>query len=86
MVNNINIVAPKQGSKEITPAFLDALERSLGIPRDQIVQTINTGANDQRGTWVHPQVATHLAQWQQRPFIGMLLHLGVPLAVSGDVD
>lgn len=48
--------------------FLAALERSLGIPRDVIVQSILTGANDQRGTWVHPHVAINLAQWLSSEF------------------
>jgi hypothetical protein len=46
-----------------TPAFLDALARSTGIPVDLLVSTIMTGPNDLRGTWVHPQVAINLAQW-----------------------
>lgn len=55
-------------SNSTTKAFLTALEGSLGIPRDQIVQTIATGANEARGTWVHPQVAVHLAQWLSAEF------------------
>ena len=46
-----------------TQSFLDALERSLGIPRDLLIQTITGGPNDRRGTWVHPQVAINLATW-----------------------
>lgn len=51
-----------------TEAFLAALERSLRIGRDLIVQTIATGANEHRGTWIHPQVAIHLAQWLSPEF------------------
>ncbi len=46
-----------------TPLFLDALAGSTGIPVDLLVVTVMTGANELRGTWVHPQVAIHLAQW-----------------------
>lgn len=46
-----------------TPLFLDELNTSTGIPVDRLVSTIMTGANELRGTWVHPQVAIHLAQW-----------------------
>lgn len=46
-----------------TPLFLNALSTSMGIPIDRLVVTVMTGANDLRGTWVHPQVAIHLAQW-----------------------
>lgn len=51
-----------------TRAFLMALERSLGIPRDLIVQSIITGPNELRGTWVHPQVAINLATWLSGDF------------------
>jgi len=53
-----------QNSKE----FLAALARSMGIPIDQLVRSILTGPNELRGTWVHPQVAIHLAQWASPEF------------------
>jgi hypothetical protein len=49
-------------------AFIAALEGSLQIRRDLLVQTIITGLNDERGTWVHPQVAINLAQWLSPDF------------------
>lgn len=55
-------------SNASTKAFLEALEGSLGIPGDQIVQSIATGPNEGRGTWVHPQVAVNLAQWLSAEF------------------
>lgn len=51
-----------------TRAYIEALERSLGIPRDLIVQSIVTGSNEARGTWVHPQIAINLAQWLSADF------------------
>ncbi len=51
-----------------TEAFVTALEGSLGIPRDLLIQSISTGANDQRGTWVHPQLAISLATWLSPKF------------------
>lgn len=53
---------------DTTEAFLAALEGSLQIHRDLLAQSILTGANEQRGTWVHPQVAIHLAQWLSPEF------------------
>jgi hypothetical protein len=44
-------------------AFLDELARSPQICGDPIVEEITTGPNEYRGTWVHPQVAIHLAMW-----------------------
>lgn len=46
-----------------TGQFLAALSGSMGIPIDRLVIAIVNGPNDLRGTWVHPQVAIHLAQW-----------------------
>jgi hypothetical protein len=51
-----------------TEAFLGALERSLRIRRDLLIQTIGAGPNDQRGTWVHPQIAMNLATWLSPEF------------------
>jgi hypothetical protein len=55
-------------SNAVTKGFMAALATSLGIPRDHVVQSIMTGANEARGTWVHPQVAVHLAQWLSPEF------------------
>jgi len=46
-----------------TDAYLQALERSVGFPTDQLIQIVNDGSNDERGTWVHRKVAIRLAQW-----------------------
>ena len=51
-----------------TKEFLGELSRSIGIPIDLIIQTINTGPNHGRGTWVHPQVAINLGQWASPEF------------------
>jgi KilA-N domain len=48
---------------QTTDEFLDALAGSLQICRDLLTQTVTTGMNEQRGTWVHPRVAIHLAMW-----------------------
>lgn len=48
---------------ESTKEFLVALSRSMGIPTDLLVVKVVNGKNEDRGTWVHPKVAIHLAQW-----------------------
>lgn len=48
---------------QTTKDFIVELSRSARIPADLLVQIISTGPNEQRGTWVHPDVAIHLAQW-----------------------
>lgn len=51
-----------------TKEYLEALNRSTGIPADLLIEKIITGPNDNRGTWVHPRVAIHLAQWVSPQF------------------
>ena len=51
-----------------TKAFLDELSRSVRTHTDLLVQIINTGLNENRGTWVHPHVAINLGQWASPKF------------------
>ena len=51
-----------------TAAFINSLSRSVRIRTDLLVQKIMNGPNNKRGTWVHPRVATHLAQWVSPAF------------------
>jgi hypothetical protein len=44
-------------------AFFAALAGCIGIPIDRLLRNITTGPHDGRNTWVHPQVASHLAVW-----------------------
>mgnify|MGYP001594520581 CR=1 FL=1 len=55
-------------STATTKTFTNELARSLAIPMDQLIQGITTGPNENRGTWVHPQIAAHLAQWLSPEF------------------
>ena len=43
-------------------AFLAALEADIGIPISDLVKSIKGGDPHLQGTWVHPQVAIHLAE------------------------
>ncbi len=43
--------------------FLSALSDDMGIPISDLVQVIKGGEPHLQGTWVHPDVAIHLAQW-----------------------
>ena len=51
-----------------TKAFLEALEADMGIPITGLVQVVQGGQPELQGTWVHPQVAIHLAQWLRPEF------------------
>ena len=51
---------------------IESKQRSMGIPIDLsasvLIQVIQVGHNDLRGTWVHPQVAINLGQWASPKF------------------
>lgn len=51
-----------------TDAFLQALEADMGIPISALVQSVKGGDPALQGTWVHPQVAIHMAQWLSPQF------------------
>lgn len=47
-----------------TKEFIKALEKKVdGISRLPIIDTITKGANEFRGTWIHPKLAIHFAMW-----------------------
>lgn len=45
--------------------YIVALAASLGSPQNcgDLIRTITSGPNEQRGTWVHPRLAIDLARW-----------------------
>jgi hypothetical protein len=53
---------------QTTSAFLVELASDIGNPISEIVQVIKGGNPTEQGTWVHPQVAIHLAQWLSPTF------------------
>lgn len=55
------------GSKD----FIAALSADVRIRTSDLVQIVKGGAGEQ-GTWVHPQVAIHLAQWLSPKFAVMV--------------
>jgi hypothetical protein len=51
-----------------TKAFANALCGDTGIPVSELIQSVRGGLPDMQGTWVHPKVALHLAQWLSPDF------------------
>jgi len=51
-----------------TAPFLEELASETGIPVSELIHTIKGGVPTMQGTWVHPQVAIHLAQWLSPKF------------------
>ena len=64
---------------------IQALERSLGIPRDLIIQTIQKGPNNLRGTYVHRRLALIIAQWISADFSVQVASWIEELLISGQV-
>jgi hypothetical protein len=50
-------------SNERSKEYICALAGSAGIPADLLIDSITTGANPNRGTWIHPRLAVDLARW-----------------------
>ena len=48
---------------QTTQDFLQALQTDMGIPITELINTLQGIHVVQQGTWVHPLVAIHLAQW-----------------------
>jgi hypothetical protein len=43
--------------------FVEVLGNKLNMTREQLIESVTSGLNEDRKTWVHPQIATHIAQW-----------------------
>jgi hypothetical protein len=51
-------------ANKTTNQYLQALEESIGIPVDQIIQVNESGGtNEERGTWAHRRACIRFAQW-----------------------
>lgn len=51
-----------------TADFIGELSSDMGIPISELIQSVRGGESRRQGTWVHPQVAVHLAQWLSAKF------------------
>ncbi len=51
-----------------TKAFMVELSSDIGIPISELLQAVKGGEPHLQGTWIHPQVAIHLAQWLSPKF------------------
>ena len=71
---------------EKTKAFLRVLSGSVGIPTDLLIQSITGGKNDDRKTWVHPQVAINIAQWVSPEFDVQVSRWIFELSLTGSVN
>ena len=51
-----------------TDDYLEALSLDTGIPVSRLIQSFRGSPPELQGTWVHPQIAIHLAQWLSPTF------------------
>jgi hypothetical protein len=64
--------------------FLNRLKSNIGIPMLDLIQSQQGG--DHSGTWIHPQVAYHLAQWISPTFAVAVSGWLNELATTGRVE
>lgn len=53
---------------DTTKEFLKELEADTLIPITELIQMVRGGTPSLQGTWTHPKVAIHLAQWLSPKF------------------
>jgi hypothetical protein len=58
----------KYAAKARYKALAAALSELLNIPVDRLAVSIKTGPLGRRGTWIHPKLAVHYAQWVDTKF------------------
>jgi hypothetical protein len=51
-----------------TKAYIAELAADAGIPASELIQVVKGGEPHLQGSWVHPHVALHLAQWLSAKF------------------
>lgn len=67
-----------------TKKFIDLLSVSVGIPVYDLIK-YDSGSNDERATWVHPQVAINIAQWISPEFNVQVSKWVYELCLTGNV-
>jgi hypothetical protein len=68
-----------------TRPFVEELSAVTGIPVTELIQSVRGGTPELQGTWVHPQVAIHLAQWLS-PKFAVAVSQWVMDWMSGKID
>jgi hypothetical protein len=68
-----------------TKEFLAALTTVTGLSLNDLVQARRGGIVQEQGTWVHPRVAIHLAQWCSPEFAALVTGWVEELLTTGTV-
>jgi hypothetical protein len=48
--------------------FVEVLGNKLNMTREQLIESVTSGLNEDRMTWVHPRIAIQIAQWVSPEF------------------
>ena len=67
-----------------TIAYVEAIASNAGIPASKIIEVGKGGLASEQGTWAHPLVATHLAQWLN-PAFAVQVNKWVLRFIAGDL-
>lgn len=71
-------------SNQTIKEYLYELSSEVGIPTSALIQVVKGGIPEFQGTWVHPYVATHLAQWAS-PKIAVKVSIWVTEWINGNI-
>lgn len=69
-----------------TEQFLEALAPVAGIPATELIQTRQGGKPSEQGTWIHPRVVIHFAQWASAEFAAAVTGWVLELITTGKVE
>jgi hypothetical protein len=56
--------------------IIDEISSDMGFPITELIQSFQGGNPTLQGTWVHPQVEIHLAQWLSPKFAVQITRAG----------
>ena len=69
-----------------TQELIQVLKSSMGIHIDLLIDTKMTGKNEERGSWIHPDLAVQLAQWISPSFAIQVSRWVREIALTGKVE
>jgi hypothetical protein len=69
-----------------TQEFIEALSADAGIPASGLVEVRKGGTVGDQGTYVHPRVATHLAQWCSPKFAVLVSGWVLDILTTGKAE
>jgi hypothetical protein len=69
-----------------TKEFVEYLSINIGLPEETLIEVYKGGYNKKQGTWIHPDLFFHLAQWCNPSFSLQVSRWMRELLVTGKVE